>query len=181
MLLASLGCEVLVHDELHRTGSCVEHARKGWYVGTSTEYYKCQIIVMKDIKGRVSDTVFFSHKFITQPDVTTYNRIMAALKDLAVTVQEEQNGNKKTKYARIAEVGQGFKWQNKTCYLNRKTYSAMETTIGGNNQRFTKSEHWMPRVKERKEKYKITKSLQGTVIVYHWKTPMTKNDDCCIC
>ena len=47
---------------------------------------------MKDTKQeRVSDTVFFKHKYITQLEVTMKDRIMAAIKELAIAVKEQRN------------------------------------------------------------------------------------------
>ena len=105
MPLALLGCEVLAHNKPHKRGSWSEHASKGCYVSTSPEHYGCQIVVMNDKKQeRVSDSLF-QHKYIPQPEVTTYNRIMAAMNDLAVAVHEK--GKKENK---VCENCRSWTW-----------------------------------------------------------------------
>ena len=48
-----------------------------------TEHYWCHKVWVNKIKAeRVSGTVFFKHKYITQPTLTPYDAIIKALQDL---------------------------------------------------------------------------------------------------
>ena len=55
----------------------------GWYVGTSPEHYRChKVWIKKTGAERVSDTVFFKHRYLNSPEVTPYDAIMKALKEI---------------------------------------------------------------------------------------------------
>ena len=83
MPLAPMGCAVLVHEKPGKRGSWDPHAVDGWYVGTSPEHYRChKVWIKKTGAERVSDTVFFKHRYLTSPEVTPYDAIMKALKEI---------------------------------------------------------------------------------------------------
>jgi len=83
MPLAPLGCAVQLYESNARRGTWAEHATDGWYIGTSTKHYRCHRIYVKNTRSeRISDTVFFKHKHITQPTVTPADTIVKALDDL---------------------------------------------------------------------------------------------------
>ncbi len=55
----------------------------GWYLQTSPEHYQSYVIYVKQTKiKRVSDTVYFKTKYITQPTLTPADVIIKALNDL---------------------------------------------------------------------------------------------------
>ena len=81
--LAPLGCAVQLFESNTRRGTWAEHSTDGWYIGTSMEHYRCHRIYVKKTRSeRISDTVFFKHKYITQPTVTPADTIVKALNDL---------------------------------------------------------------------------------------------------
>ena len=48
-----------------------EQSKDGWYVGTSNKHYKTYDVWVKETRAvQNSDTVFFPHKYITQPTIT---------------------------------------------------------------------------------------------------------------
>ena len=64
--LAPLGCQVQMYLKPHRQTSWGKHASAGWYLGAALQHYRCHRIWNKETKAeRVSDTVFFKHKYIT--------------------------------------------------------------------------------------------------------------------
>ena len=92
MPLAPLGCAVEVYEHPTRRKSWAEHTASGFYVGTSSEHYRChRIWVNKTKSERISDTVFFKHKHITQPTVTPEDIIIKALQDLKHAVKGTKN------------------------------------------------------------------------------------------
>ncbi|MBM5801495.1 MAG: hypothetical protein FJ077_11840 [Cyanobacteria bacterium K_DeepCast_35m_m2_023] len=92
MPLAPLGCAVQLYESNARRGTWAEHSTDGWYIGTSTEHYRCHRIYVKQTRSeRISDTVFFKHKYITQPTVTQADIIVKALDDLTQALKGRRN------------------------------------------------------------------------------------------
>ena len=92
MALAPLGCAVQLYKSNARRGTWAEHATDGWYIGISTEHYRCHRIYVKHTRSeQISDTVFFKHKHITQPTVTPADTIVKALNDLTHALKGRRN------------------------------------------------------------------------------------------
>lgn len=90
--LAPLGCAVQIYESNTRRGTWAEHSSNGWYIGTSMEHYRCHIIYVKKTRSEsISDTVFFKHKYITQPTVTPADTIIKALDDLTIALKGRKN------------------------------------------------------------------------------------------
>jgi hypothetical protein len=88
MPLAPLGCACQFHVKPGRRSTWGEHASDGWYVGTSPEHYRTHLIFVKATKHlRLSDTVYFKHKYVTQPTVTTEDRIINAYRLLTQAIK----------------------------------------------------------------------------------------------
>jgi hypothetical protein len=65
MPLAPMGCAVQIHKTSEKRGSWAADSIDGWYLRTSPKHYQCHV---KETRSeRVSDTVHFKHKYITQP------------------------------------------------------------------------------------------------------------------
>jgi hypothetical protein len=64
----------------------------GWYLQTSPEHYRCHVVFVKKTQAkRVTDTLFFRHKYITQPTVTPADIIIKAYRDLTSALQGLKN------------------------------------------------------------------------------------------
>ena len=88
MPLAPMGCKVQVHEKTDKRGTWAYHCVDGWYLSTSNEHYRAHKCHVKATKGeRVSDTVQFQHKDITNPTVTPHDKIMTALADCAKAIK----------------------------------------------------------------------------------------------
>jgi hypothetical protein len=82
MPLAPMGCAVQLYENTTRRGTWAEHSTDRWYLGTSNKHYQChRIYVKKTRRKRISDTVFFKHRYITQPTLTQVDTIVKALDD----------------------------------------------------------------------------------------------------
>ena len=80
MPLAPMGCEVLVHEKTDKRGSWAFHCVDGWYLNTSPEHYRVHNCHIKDSRAkRLSNTVQFKHKQLTNPELTPQDKIMHAL------------------------------------------------------------------------------------------------------
>eukprot|EP00804_Cyclotella_cryptica_P003875 CCRYP_015759-RB/>CCRYP_015759-RB protein AED:0.32 eAED:0.29 QI:0/0/0/1/0/0.33/3/0/881 len=81
---APLGMEALAHDKPHRRKTYAQHCSRGWIIGTSTEHYRCWKIWSPTTRStRIAATVFFKHKYLTNPSVTPTDALIAAAANLA--------------------------------------------------------------------------------------------------
>ena len=80
MPLATMGCEVQVHKKADKWGTWAYHSINSWYLLTSPEHYRTHVCHIKHTNSeRLSDTVQFIHKNITNPLLTHADKIMRAL------------------------------------------------------------------------------------------------------
>ena len=92
MPLAPMGCAVQLFQNSEKRTSWGANAIDGWYLQTSPEHYRCHVIYVKQTKSeRVSDTVFFKTKYITQPTLTPADVITKALNDLTQALKGKTN------------------------------------------------------------------------------------------
>ena len=92
MPLAPMGCAVQFHIKPNRRKSWGEHSSDGWYLTTSPDHYRCHFIFVKATRAkRISDTVYFKHKQITQPTLSTEDLVIKAIQDLSNAIK---GGNK---------------------------------------------------------------------------------------
>ena len=76
MPLAPMGCSAEVHVKPDNRKSWDYHTKSAWYLYTLTEHYRVHNLAIKSTKAkRLSDTVVFMHKRITQPPMTHGNLI----------------------------------------------------------------------------------------------------------
>ena len=81
--LAPLGIEahIYIPPDKRRTWGVKSH--KGFYIGTSFEhyrYYKAYCTSTKAVQG--AETMFFKHKYITTPSLTSRDAVVQAAKEL---------------------------------------------------------------------------------------------------
>ena len=82
--LGLLGCAVEMHESTNRRKTWDPRSLTGWYVGTLMEHYQCHKIFCKKTRTeRISDTVTFQHRYITQPTVTAEDQLIKAIEDLS--------------------------------------------------------------------------------------------------
>ena len=80
---APLGCAVQVHVMPRNRKSWEPHTKAGYYVGNSVDHYRCHRVWVVDTRSvRVGQTVFFKHKYITQPPVTQSDAVLKATDDI---------------------------------------------------------------------------------------------------
>jgi hypothetical protein len=92
MPLAPMGCAVQIHQGSERRASWAANAIDGWYLQTSPDHYRCHVIYVKQTRSeRVSDTVYFKTKYLTQPTLTPADIITKALQDLTQALKGKHN------------------------------------------------------------------------------------------
>ena len=88
---APMGCAVQIFETPQARRSWDPHSVDGWYLGPATEHYRNHIVWVNDTKAeRVSDNVWFKHKYITNPSLTAADYIINAAKDLAQTLKSNK-------------------------------------------------------------------------------------------
>jgi hypothetical protein len=88
MPLAPMGCNAQVHEKTGKQGTLALHLVDGWYLFTSPEHYCTHNCHVKHTKSkRLSNTVQFQHKRITNPSITLANKVMHALADCIKAIQ----------------------------------------------------------------------------------------------
>jgi hypothetical protein len=103
--LAPLGCAVEMHESTNRRKTWDPHSLSGWYLGTSTEHYRCHKIFCKKTRSeRISDTVFFQHRYITQPIITPEDQVIKAVGDLSSALRQRSNLRGKEEMAALQKM-----------------------------------------------------------------------------
>jgi hypothetical protein len=88
MPLAPMGCKVQVHEKSHSRGTWAFHSIDGWYLGTSPEHYQTHKCHIKSTNSdRLSATVVFQHKTITNPSLTPADKLMQAIAECAAALK----------------------------------------------------------------------------------------------
>ena len=82
MPLALMGCEAQVHEKTNKRGTWAYHLINGYYLFTLPEHYCTHNFHIKHTKSkRLSDTVQFQHKRITNPSIIHADKVMHTLAD----------------------------------------------------------------------------------------------------
>jgi hypothetical protein len=105
MPLVPMGCAGKFHIKPNRRKTWGEHSSNGWYLTTSPDHYRCHYIFVKATREkRISDTVFFKHKQITQPTLTTEDLIIKAIQDLTNAIKGNNNKGNNTQIEAIKQL-----------------------------------------------------------------------------
>ena len=97
MPLAPLGCQVQVHEKTDKQGTWAFHSIDGWYLSTSPIHYRTHRCHVKGTtRDRLSDTVQFQHKDITNPTITHQDKIMHAIADCVKAIKGMNKGINRT-------------------------------------------------------------------------------------
>ena len=107
---AILGCEVELHVMPKNRRTWEAHTKTGYYLGAAWDHYRCHRVWVKDTKSeRVGQTVFFKHKYITQPTITTSDALLRASEDVCEALLKSQPSSKKTRTAvdKLIEIFKG--------------------------------------------------------------------------
>jgi hypothetical protein len=92
MPIAPMGCAVQFHIKPGRRKTFGEHSADGFYLKTSEEHYRTHVVFCKKTRAkRLADTVFFKHKYITQPTVMPADAIVNAITKLRNAIQGLQH------------------------------------------------------------------------------------------
>ena len=83
MPLAPMGCAAQIHEKSDKRGTWQYHSVDGWYLNTSPLHYRTHVCHIKETKKeRLTDTVQFQHKRITNPTVSHADKVMHAIQQV---------------------------------------------------------------------------------------------------
>jgi hypothetical protein len=92
MPLTPMGCAAQLHQSNEIRTTWAMKAIDGWYLQSLAEHYRCHVIYVKQTKSkRISDTVFFKTKYLTQPTLSLADVISKALIDLTQALKGNSN------------------------------------------------------------------------------------------
>ena len=84
-----IGMQTIVHEKSSKRGTWSQHGVKGYVLGTSYEHYRNWIAYCTKSRGvRVSGKMFFKHKYLTNPSVTTGDVVCQAAYNLTKTLKK---------------------------------------------------------------------------------------------
>ena len=110
MPLAPMGCAVQFHEKPTRRRMFGEHASDGWYIRTSPEHYRCHIVLVRKTRHlRITDMVYFKHKYSTQPTLTLKDRLMKAILDLTRVISNKVKGKPDEQHQALTKIAEVFK------------------------------------------------------------------------
>jgi len=105
MTLAPMGCAVQFHIKPGRRNTFGEHSEDGFYLKTSEEHYRTHVIFAKKTQTkRLTDTVFFKNKYITQPTITQADAIVNAYNKLRHAIQGLQHSKDDAHFGALERI-----------------------------------------------------------------------------
>ena len=79
-------------------GTWAEHTASGYYVGCSHKHYRCHRVYVTSSRSiRVCQTVFFKHKYLTQPSFTSHDALIKAADKLTSAIAKVLPANNVTR------------------------------------------------------------------------------------
>ncbi len=105
---APLGCAVMAHVKPKNLQTWDVHAEVGFNIGTAMEHHPCfHMYIVKTRATRVSNTVFFKHQYITNPQITQETLVMTAAAELTSALKGTISRDAETAEA-LTKVGELF-------------------------------------------------------------------------
>ena len=88
-----MGCAVKTHKDTDKRGPWLSHTVYEWYLGTSSDHYWSHVIHAKGTNtDRISETIFFKHKYLTNPAVTHAYTVVDAERAPYGTLSKKKQG-----------------------------------------------------------------------------------------
>jgi hypothetical protein len=104
MPLAPMGCKVQIHKKTDKRGTWLYHLVDGWYIATTTspEHYCTHNCYVKATQAeRLTDTIQFKNKNITNPTISPQDKIMQVLANCKTVLNGMMNGNANQQMAEL--------------------------------------------------------------------------------
>ena len=115
MPLAPLGCGIQIHEDTDKRKSWAPHTIDGWYLGTSPEHYRAHRVYAKSTNSeRISETVFFKHKYLTNPTISHADKVVNAARELYNALSRKKQGLNSTTMKALQDLSKMFLDRAKT-------------------------------------------------------------------
>jgi hypothetical protein len=104
---APLGCKVEAHIMPDARKTWAAHTASGYYIGNAWEHYRCHEVYISSTKHtRISETVFFCHKYLTMPTLTLADALIKAADNLvdAISGHLPKNGVSANAVKQLMEI-----------------------------------------------------------------------------
>ena len=76
------------------------HTKTGYYLGPAWEHYRYHRVLVNDTRAeRVGQTVFFRHKYITQPQITESDALLRASDEICNALTKAAPNSDETRRA----------------------------------------------------------------------------------
>jgi hypothetical protein len=156
--LAPMGCAVQIYVRPENQKTWDVNSIDGYYIGTSFEHYQNYTIWCIDTQAeRNSDTVWFKHKYLTNPKLTAADVIVNAANDLNEAIRtnppSKLPSKSKNDLAKLAEIftQAAIKYSNKEASkkaslpgVERRTPGVAAPTPGVTTRSQTQAKSTMP-------------------------------------
>jgi hypothetical protein len=107
MPLAPMGCEAQIHEKSDKRGTWSYHSVDGWYLFTSPKHYRVHNYHIKHTRSeRLTDTIQFKHKNITNPSLSPYDKLMHALANCKAALEGASNEQVEHNYRELETLVQ---------------------------------------------------------------------------
>lgn len=84
---APMGCAIQAHNKPNRRKTWDQHSVNGWYLRTISEHYRSYKFFKKYTQEEaIMDTMFFKHKYLTNPTITLEDQVIQAAQDLTKVI-----------------------------------------------------------------------------------------------
>ena len=118
---APLGCKVEAHITPSTRETWAAHTASGYYIGNAWEHYRCHEVYVSSTKAtRICDTVFFRHKYLTMPAITTADALIKAADNLVEVITGQLPKNNVTADA-VEQLMEIFKTEAKAATCDNHT------------------------------------------------------------
>ena len=120
--LGPFGISVIAHAKPSNRLLWSFRGREGWSVGVLLEHYRCQRYIPKDSRSlSISDTIKFYHQHITQPSVTTKDRVLHGIQQLTSALQGKSSSTSADQIAAIQSLQDALgKWSGNLTLENQE-------------------------------------------------------------
>ena len=87
--LGPLGCKIRIHNTSNTRKSWDQRGREGFSIGPALQHYRCiQVIDAKTKALIITDTAEYLHRYLTQPQITTEDRMTHAIQFLTAAMKD---------------------------------------------------------------------------------------------
>jgi hypothetical protein len=125
MPLAPMGCEVQIHKTTDNFGTWSYHLVDGWYLATPPEHYHVHNCYVKTTQAeRLTNTIQFKHKNITNPSISPHDKIMQALAKCKMALKGMMNDSANQQMEELRRIV-----NNAQAHLHQRQTTSMQPVL----------------------------------------------------